>query len=119
MAGLTAPQFTRFTEGSDLPKELNRLQDAIGLAFRQLRGNPVADGVLIENQTAGAASTTAVVTHGLGRAWRGFIVTRRTGAVEFYEDISNDAIDRTVRLRLKTLFHPGAPSTISYDIWVF
>jgi hypothetical protein len=109
----------KVTEKSDIPKEMNRFQDSVEDALRQIRGCPLLDGAYILNQTAVSSEGIAVVEHGLGRAWQGYVITRRTGAVEFSEDISNDAVDRSARLRLTTTFHPGAPSTISYDIWVF
>jgi len=92
---------------------VSTLQNNMLEALKPLSNHPTLDGVLLKQVSIRNAGTD--VSHGLGRAWRGFIVTK------FYNDdfygvfnIKRNKTDETI-IRLG---HSGGGTKI-FDIYVF
>jgi hypothetical protein len=87
---------------------LNRLQTTIDDTLRPLVQNPMLDGVLLPDVALVVAGTA--VSHGLGRPWRGYIVTRRG----VHETVATGVSVDDSRVIVLTA---SAPVTV--DLWVF
>lgn len=102
----------------DLPESVNRalntMQRNVDSAVTQAKGNPFADGVLL----TGVAFTngTVTLTHGLGRAFRGYIVMNvgyTSGTNVGVHLASTDMTKAAQEIRLT------AHASFSADVWVY
>lgn len=82
--------------------------DARGLALR-LDQNPMFNGAVLEDQVITTSGTE--VAHKLGRAWRGFVVIKKTGAAIIYNQPSVD------EAKFMNLVSSSGTQTVS--LWVF
>lgn len=76
----------------------------------ELIDNPLLNGQLIENVSLSA--TTYSVSHGLGRAYRGYIVVKRNANQLEYVDTTSTA-NPTTHIPLK------AGGAVTVSLWVF
>jgi hypothetical protein len=91
--------------------DLRRVQDSIITATLPLFRNPTLDGRLLEGVTLSGSGATGVA-HKLGRAVRGWSVTRRRADASIWdEQDENDIPEKTLRLR--------ASADVVVDLWVF
>ena len=92
--------------------ELIRAQDNISAAMARVVACPLLDGVLLEDVTI---TTSLNVTHGLGRAWRGFIITKinANATIRAATDPSPAAF-----LALTASLGTGV-ANVTVDLWVF
>lgn len=80
---------------------LRRFQDAVGDSITMLTEVPLLDFTWKRDVSLAAGSNA--VAHGLGRSWRGYIVTRQNAAITVYAPD-----DQPLRERLITLQASGA-----------
>lgn len=105
--------FRRFGR-QHLPPEVARafeeLQSAIEDVLAPLRQVPLLDGVLLDV----TVDTNPVdVAHGLGRAWRGWIVVQKNGSFNTWTNPSPDET-RFIRFDSST-----SGSAFTLRVWVF
>jgi len=67
-------------ESSRLYRVLNDLHSAVSSALQSLASNPTLSGVLLSGEVF-TGGQTRTLTHGLGRAFRGWYVVRAQGGV--------------------------------------
>ena len=100
----------QFREINSSDRELNELQLRLRRVLAPVTGATVLDGVLIESVALSA--TVNNVAHGLGRAYRGWIVTDRDANQTVYRDGTSTA-DPVLFLPLL------AGGAVTVDLWVF
>lgn len=86
---------------SALASFLRRFQDAVGDAITLLTEVPLLDFTWKRDVVLAAGANQ--VPHGLGRAWRGYIVTRQNAAITVYAPD-----DQALRERILTLTASGS-----------
>jgi hypothetical protein len=86
--------------------ELQRVQDNIVSSLNVIAALPLSDGVLLEG--VDVATQETVINHGLGREARGYIVVRKSAAVDIYDAALS---------RFSVNLVASAPVTIS--LWIF
>lgn len=92
-------------------EDVRQLQDAIQHGWSQFKDIPFLTGVLLEDVVLTAA-TAKLIEHKLGRAWRGYLVTKRNAGVDVYHSIpTNNYPTRFIEL--------NAASNVTIDVWVF
>jgi len=88
---------------------LRRAAEEIRRAFNN---SPIIDGALLESQPFAAGDT--VISHTLGRKWRGYVITRiRSGIPATLQDASTQPSDPTKQLAVTSA------SAFVGDAWVF
>lgn len=91
--------------------EVSDLQDACAVVFRDIVSKEVLDGRLIEN-IAITTGTEKTINHGLGRAIRGWIVTRTSAGATVWDSQSNNTTPRATLVL-------NASANVTISIWVF
>jgi hypothetical protein len=81
----------------DVPLFLRQFQDAVGDAVSVLTEVPLLDFVWKRDVTLAAGVNQ--IGHGLGRPWRGYIVTRQNAAISVYAPDGHDMRDRLLTLQ--------------------
>lgn len=102
---------------STLDELLVRLNlDVTGLAnlLRVVSESPIVTGRIVA-ATILSADTSALVAHGLGRAYRGAVVVSQSAATELRVDAPST--DAATYLTLRAAAAPGADLTVS--LWVY
>ena len=69
----------------------SQFQNNVAEFANQLTNNPISSGRLIEDIELTFGSTT-VVSHGLGRAIRGFMITYKNNSVEVWAEDTNQTV---------------------------
>lgn len=95
--------------------DINRLSADAKKSIDAMRACPLLDGALVKNVSL--STTTALVSHGLGRAPVGWLVVRARGAgvaatpgyVDFQD--SNTMPEKTLNI--------AASTPIVVDLWIF
>jgi hypothetical protein len=95
---------------ADVSLFLRRLQDNVVDAFSLLTEVPLLDFVWKRDVVLTAGVTTPV-PHGLGRAWRGYLITRSNAAATLYAPTSQTLPERFLELV------PSA--TVTVDLFMF
>lgn len=105
---MTLRRFERIpVPDSDLNRVQSRLQDAL----LPITSSSIIDGLLITGQEL-ASGTTSIISHGLGRNIKGWIVVGKNAAQHVYDvQSSNDNPDKFLYLT--------AGGTVTVDLWVF
>jgi hypothetical protein len=97
-----------FKRISQKDPELQAVINAMAEFARQLELNPLLDYIILKDVTIGTTATE--ITHKLGRAWRGWMVTSRTSSVVPYETTQSDTT------KFLTLI---ASSSTTVDLYIF
>ena len=92
---------------------LNRMQEATLAVLGVVSTNALVPGNILRG-VALTAGQTAVLTHGLGRPWQGYVIVRAQGAVNFLIDGAYPA-GLTADVAVPLL----SAATGTYDIYVF
>lgn len=100
----------RFAKMQTENREVNQLQNNIGLAVDPVLQNKIVDGSLVQNVVLATGSN--VVNHLLGRNLIGWIITRRNGVATVYDTQSTNPIPN------KTLLLT-ASAGLTVDIYCF
>lgn len=103
----------RFTRHKTTDLNLETIQENVADAIEPLMGNPALDGVLLTGITIAATPTVTSVSHGLGRALRGWVVVRRRANAQVW-----DTQDSNAALEARTL-NLIASAAVVVDLYVF
>jgi len=91
--------------------DLNRVQSRLQDTLMPVMDSSIIDGLLITDQAL-ASGTTSIISHGLGRKIKGWIVVGKNAAQHVYDvQSSNDNPDKFLYLT--------AGGTVTVDLWVF
>jgi hypothetical protein len=101
---------TGFRQFKSDEREIVQLQQNIESALTQLQTAPMLDGILLEALELTSGDNT--ITHKLGRKVRGYIVTRKSAAVDLYDKISTDT-------NLSKDFTLNSSGVATISLWVF
>ena len=106
---MAVPEFVRH-QTDDFDN--NRSQDAVLDWINELkRSIPILDGVLIE-AVVSVGSDTLSIEHGLGRKWRGWIITRRNGNAQQFTDDDTPSKDFLI-------LTSASGTATNFDIWIY
>ncbi len=99
----------RPTGGTPTTADLLRVQDNVGTLLNAVAAVPILSGVEV-NGVAFGASLTLNIPHGLGRAWRGWLITDQDQPAQIYRSsVAN-------REKFLTLTADG---TVTINLWVW
>lgn len=99
-------------KGTYEDEAVDRQADILTSALQEI---PFLDGVWIKDQVISSSGDGTLVQHNLGRAWRGYIITRATAAGAYAYD--RPSPDETRFIRIDWSSTPSPEQT--FDIWVF
>ena len=94
--------------------ELVRAQDNISAAMARVVACPILDGVLIEDVVI---TTSVNVAHGLGRAWRGYLITKKNTNANVYSPTASNTSPAAL-LPLTASLGTGV-ANVTVSLWVF
>lgn len=92
--------------------ELQKVQDEVAKTFRELQAKEFISGVFVDGQALNGSSVDTVVNHGLGRRYRGFVITKVNGAAAVWESATSNP-----RKELQLILKSNA--AVTADIYVF
>lgn len=93
-----------------LDPTLNRIQDSVAEAVRDLTNAIFANGILLKDQAIGTGNT--YIKHGLGRVPQGYIIAGRNANANVYTS-------STTNNRPKEELILGASTAVTVDLLVF
>jgi hypothetical protein len=107
-----AQPIEQFGEGVEpnVARGMNQLQQNIRKATSVANANPFGNGNLLENVVVTTGAN--VLNHGLGQAYRGYILGRSSAAITVHEGSQLAALDAS-----QITLNASGPGTI--DVWVY
>lgn len=91
-------------------EDLNLVQDACSLVFRDIVRREVIDGILIKEVSL-LASKTNLVSHGLNREPQGYIVVKRDADCRIWDTGESVTPKKTIGLKTS--------ADVTVNLWVF
>lgn len=92
-------------------KDVNKLQENIGLVLEPVLQSSIIDGVLLRNLALSSSSTT-LIEHKLGRKPLGWVLVRKRAQSDVWDtQDSNELQSSTLAL--------NCSSDVTVDLWVF
>lgn len=95
---------------------LDRFQHEVSAAFQNLFQNvPILQGRLLEKVVL-KPEEKKIISHGLQRSWRGWLVTRTDNNIMLIEPDRDALYPRDKHI---ILLNPSMTQTVTVDLWVF
>ena len=110
---MARPRFIRIQQSgaADLSSLVARNFDLVEEGFRPLESNPLLDGILHEGITLTGSSADNLITHKLGRSYRGWLLVKGSINGDYPEEATSP--NSSLFLNLKVT------SAQTVSVWVF